>query len=259
MAADVSSLVRILSRFKDDRTVVKDSTGPRSTVALMTRDLLGIGGCVGGGGGGDEQSLELDLDVQVPNGWEKRLDLKSGKVYLQQQCNSTSSSSSSHHHHHHHEDQTNQTVPRFQDLNVPPISDKFPAKPLLSLFDDDDDTSLELKLVPSSISRPLPPPLSSFSPNQSLSYLSSVCTLDKVKLALERAEKDTKKRQSPEDDGVYDGTASATVAASQVAAGCPGCLSYVFVAKNNPKCPRCHSFVPLPAMKKPKIDLNISM
>lgn len=80
-----------------------------------------------------------------------------------------------------------------------------------------------------------------------------------MKLALERAEKDTKKRQSPEDDGVYDGTASATVAASQVAAGCPGCLSYVFVAKNNPKCPRCHSFVPLPAMKKPKIDLNISM
>jgi hypothetical protein len=82
MAADVSSLVRILSRFKDDRTVVKDSTGPRSTVALMTRDLLGIGGCVGGGGGGDEQSLELDLDVQVPNGWEKRLDLKVRRYFL---------------------------------------------------------------------------------------------------------------------------------------------------------------------------------
>ncbi|KAG7591894.1 hypothetical protein ISN45_Aa01g008750 [Arabidopsis thaliana x Arabidopsis arenosa] len=256
MAADVSSLVRILSMYKDDRTVVKDSTGPRSTVALMTRDLLGSGGCVGGG---DEQSLELDLDLQVPNGWEKRLDLKSGKVYLQQQCNSTSSSSSSHHH---HADQTNQTVPRFQDLNIPPISDKSPAKPLLSLFDDDDDdTSLELKLVPSSLSRPLPPPLSSYSPNTSLSYLSSVCTLDKVKSALERAEKDNKKRPSPDDDdGVYDGTASATsAAASQVAAGCPGCLSYVFVAKNNPKCPRCHSFVPLPAMKKPKIDLNISI
>ncbi|CAL9215232.1 unnamed protein product [Arabidopsis halleri] len=258
MAADVSSLVRILGRYKDDRTVVKDSTGPRSTVALMTRDLLGSGGCVGGGGGeGDEQSLELDLDLQVPNGWEKRLDLKSGKVYLQQQRNSTSSSSSSHNH---HADQTNQAVPRFQDLNVPPISDKSPAKPLLNLFDDDDDTSLELKLLPSSLSRPLPPPLSSYSPNTSLSYLSSVCTLDKVKSALERAEKDTKKRPSPDDDGVYDGTASATTAAaSQVAAGCPGCLSYVFVAKNNPKCPRCHSFVPLPAMKKPKIDLNISI
>jgi hypothetical protein len=48
----------------------------------MTRDLLGIGGCVGGGGGGDEQSLELDLDVQVPNGWEKRLDLKVRRYFL---------------------------------------------------------------------------------------------------------------------------------------------------------------------------------
>ncbi|EOA36078.1 hypothetical protein CARUB_v10010153mg [Capsella rubella] len=239
MAADVSSLLRILSSYKDDRTVAKDSAGSRSTVALMTRDLLGGSGCVGGGG--DDKSLELDLDVQVPTGWEKRLDLKSGKIYVQQ-CNPTSSASSTHHHH--------QTVPRFQDLNFPPIPGKSPAKPLLSLFDEDDDASLELKLVPSSLS----PPPSSSSP--SLSYLSSVCTLDKVKSALERAEKDiTKKRQSPEENSVCDQTAET----SQVAAGCPECLSYVFVAKNNPKCPRCHSFVPLPALKKPKIDLNISI
>lgn len=83
-----------------------------------------------------------------------------------------------------------------------------------------------------------------------------------MKSALERALKDSsgmmiKKRQSPE-DGVCDRNASAA-AASPVAAGCPGCLSYVLVAKNNPKCPRCHSFVPLTAMKKPKIDLNISI
>lgn len=38
----------------------------------MTRDLLGSGSCRGGG----DQSLEVDLDLQVPNGWEKRLDLK---------------------------------------------------------------------------------------------------------------------------------------------------------------------------------------
>ncbi|KAL1221351.1 hypothetical protein V5N11_013751 [Cardamine amara subsp. amara] len=228
MAADVSSLIRILSSYKDDRSPLKDSTGPRSTVALMTRDLLGSGGC--GGGGGDEQSLELDLDLQVPHGWEKRLDLKSGKVYLQR-CNSWSSKPSTNHHHHHDADQSNQTIPRFQDLNFPPISGNSRTKPLLSLFDD---TSLELKLVPSS-----------------LSVSSSVCTLDKVKSALERD--NTKKRQSP-DDGVCDQTA-----ASPVAAGCPGCLSYVFVVKSNPKCPRCHAFVPLPAIKKPKIDLNISI
>ncbi|CAH2037349.1 unnamed protein product [Thlaspi arvense] len=258
MAADVSSLVRILSRYKDDRTTVKDSVGPKSTVALMTRDLLGSGGC---GGGRDDQSLELDLDLQVPNGWEKRLDLKSGKVYLQQ-CNSTSSSSSTHHHHHDAvANKSSQTVARFHDLNFPPIPGKSPAKPLLSLFDD---TTLELKLVPSSSSSSSSIPslsyLSSISVSSTNSSFQSVCTLEKVKSALERAEKVSsvaiKKRQSP-DDGVCDRNASA--AASPVAAGCPGCLSYVLVMKNNPKCPRCHSFVPLTAMKKPKIDLNISI
>ncbi|KAL0699567.1 hypothetical protein Bca4012_055689 [Brassica carinata] len=247
MTADVSYLVRILSRYNDDRMKVKDSSGARSSVAVMTRDLLGTAGC-GGGGGGDEHSLELDLDLQVPNGWEKRLDLKSGKVYLQQ-CNSTSSST-----HLRRSDQSNQTVPRFQDLNHPPVSGKSPERPLLSLFDD---TSLELKLVPSSSS----PSSSSLSLPTSTSSFQSVCTLDKVKSALERVGKDSsgmvKKRRPPE-DSVCDQTTSAA-AASPMAVGCPGCLSYVLVMKNNPKCPRCHSFVPLPAMKKPKIDLNISI
>lgn len=74
MAADVSSLVRLVSGYKDDRTVVKESSGEKTTAALMTRDLLGSGREGGGGGGGD-RSLELDLDLQVPTGWEKRLDL----------------------------------------------------------------------------------------------------------------------------------------------------------------------------------------
>lgn len=46
---------------------------------------------------------------------------------------------------------------------------------------------------------------------------------------------------------------------SPMAAGCPGCLSYVLIMKNNPKCPRCNSVVPIPIMKKPRIDLNISI
>lgn len=83
-----------------------------------------------------------------------------------------------------------------------------------------------------------------------------------MKSALERAERDPsvfKKRQSPEDT-VSDHNRTAEVS-SPVAAGCPGCLSYVLVMKNNPKCPRCDTIVPLPAnsMKKPKIDLNISI
>ncbi|KAJ4915956.1 Uncharacterized protein Rs2_01506 [Raphanus sativus] len=249
MTADVSSLVRLLSRYNGDRTTVKDSIGQGSSVALMTRDLLGSGSCRGGG----DQSLEVDLDLQVPNGWEKRLDLKSGKVYMQQR-NSTSSS-----HHHRRAEQSNQTFQRLQDLNFP---SKSPARPLLSLFDD---TSLELKLVPSS---PSSPPASSSSSSSlygvssTSSSFQSVCTLDKVKSALERAGRVSsgtlKKRKSPEEEDVCDQTASAA-ASCPVAVGCPGCLSYVLVMRNNPKCPRCHTVVALPAVKRPKIDLNISV
>ncbi|XP_010429786.1 PREDICTED: uncharacterized protein LOC104714200 [Camelina sativa] len=256
MAADVSSLVRLLSGYKDDRAVVKESPGTKST-ALMTRDLLGSGR---GGGGSGDRSLELDLDLQVPSGYEKRLDLKSGKVYLQR-CNSTSSSNA---------EQSNQTVPTFQDLNFPPNpSNSNPPKPLLNLFDDTTST-LELKLLPSSrSSRPLSLSPNNTTTNNSSSNFQSVCTLDKVKSALERAERDPpsvfKKRQSPDDTVLSDDDYDRT----PVAAGCPGCLSYVLVMMNNPKCPRCDTIVPLPAAnsnsfkikekKKPKIDLNISI
>lgn len=80
MAADVSSLLRVLNGYnKEDqhRTVGNDSNSEKST-APITRDLLG--------GGSNPfssstskivvDSQELDLDLQVPNGWEKRLDLK---------------------------------------------------------------------------------------------------------------------------------------------------------------------------------------
>ncbi|XWS16761.1 hypothetical protein CRYUN_Cryun33cG0006400 [Craigia yunnanensis] len=248
MAADVSSLHRVLSSYRDDVTVGNESGGIKPT-ALITRDLLGGG--VGGGGSAlimkNDQSkeLELDLDLQVPNGWEKHLDLKSGKVYLQR-CNSSNSSSSSDGTKH----QTNQTVPKLQDLDF--LSS--PSKPLLNLFDE---SSLELKLVSSS----------------STNY-ESVCTLDKVKFALERVEKEPiKKRSSLWKSSLSSSYSSASSSiidsqegeceemlfASPVAAGCPGCLSYVLIMKNSPKCPRCNTFVPMPATKKPRIDLNISI
>lgn len=74
MAADVSSLVRVLNRYKGDRTAGNDSKTTMSS--LITQDLLG-----GGGGSASDHSInnefqELDLDLQVPSGWEKRLDLK---------------------------------------------------------------------------------------------------------------------------------------------------------------------------------------
>lgn len=60
MAADVSSLVRIMNG--------ADMNDSGKSTALITRDLLG--------GGFALDSKELDLDMQVPSGWEKRLDLK---------------------------------------------------------------------------------------------------------------------------------------------------------------------------------------
>ena len=84
MAADVSSLVRVLSGYKDDQHGTKmgnDSTAAEKSTALITRDLLG--GSISSSSSSSSSKLvsdaqELDLDLQVPSGWEKRLDLKVG-------------------------------------------------------------------------------------------------------------------------------------------------------------------------------------
>ncbi|XP_004488798.1 uncharacterized protein [Cicer arietinum] len=245
MAAEVSSLIRVLggSGYKEDqhRTVGNESHGENST-ALITRDLLG---------GSSIESQELDLDLQVPSGWEKRLDLQSGKVYIQR-CNNLSLSPMLE-----QKKQVKPTTPKFQDLNFPSTQ----SNVALNLFDE---TNLDLKLVSSTL------PSNNYQ---------SVCTLDKVKSALERAEKEPiRKRTSFLKSSIsatspsYSSSSSSIretnqqeeeseekLISSPMAAGCPGCLSYVLIMKNNPKCPRCNSLVPIPSMKKPRIDLNISI
>ncbi|KAL6201872.1 hypothetical protein ACLB2K_025584 [Fragaria x ananassa] len=252
MAAEVSSLFRVLSGYNDDQqhlSMGSESSGDKST-ALITRDLLG-----GGSSSSSKlsnESQELDLDLQVPNGWEKLLDLKSGKVYLQR-SNAVSISD--------HQSHSNPTVPMMQDLNLnfpPSPSSKTPLK----LFDDM-STSLELKLVSSSSS---PPPQQPSSCN-----FQSLCTLDKVKSALERAEREPIKKRatslwksSLSSSPSYSSSLSSiketqeedSEFSSPFAAGCPGCLSYVLIMRNNPKCPRCSSVIPLPMSKKSRIDLN---
>ncbi|CAJ1958151.1 unnamed protein product [Sphenostylis stenocarpa] len=245
MAAEVSSLIRVMGGgYKEEqhRTVGNESHGEKST-ALITRDLLG---------GSSIESQELDLDLQVPNGWEKRLDLQSGRVYLQK-CNTTTIGSPPMSE---HKLNAKPAGPKLQDLNFPSSSNV-----LLNLFDE---SSLDLKLVSSSL------PSSNYQ---------SVCTLDKVKSALERAEKEPiiRKRNSflkstiSASSPSYSSSSSSIrettqeeeseekLVSSPMAAGCPGCLSYVMIMKNNPKCPRCNSLVPIPSMKKPRIDLNISI
>lgn len=236
MAADVSSIVRVMNG-GDATNESGKSTAP------VTRDLLG--GC---------ESKELDLDLKVPCGWEKRLDLKSGKVYLQR-FNSTNSSSSL------TSDKNKNTTTEsltnnFQDLNFPPT----PSKHTLNLFEN---PALDLKLL-------IPSPN-----NNACSSYQSVCTLDKVKSALERAEKETHPRVTKKRSGSTDSPRSSSSSSIKLdcdfdheeprscgsfAAGCANCLLYVLISTSNPKCPRCNSNVPLPVgLKKPRIDLNISM
>ncbi|KAG8365253.1 hypothetical protein BUALT_Bualt18G0085000 [Buddleja alternifolia] len=225
MAADVSSLIRVMNGGD-----ANESASSGKSTAPITRDLLG--GCY------TLDSKELDLDLQ------------SGKVYLQR-CNSSNSSSS-----------TSETRAKFQDLNFPTASLK---QTTLNLFDD---ASLDLKLVSASSASP------------SSSNYQSVCTLDKVKSALERAEKETVRKRSismsmsmsKSKSSSPRSTSSSSIkdtdfdhheeksSSGSFAAGCPSCLLYVLISRSNPKCPRCYSNVPFPvAVKKPRIDLNISM
>ncbi|XP_016439132.1 uncharacterized protein LOC107765052 [Nicotiana tabacum] len=257
MAAEVSTLVRIMNKgdnhdMNESSSSSSSSRGGGKSTALITRDLLG--GC------SILDSKELDLDLQVPSGWEKHLDLKSGKVYLQRRNSSNYFSSMN-------KQPKYQTVGNFQDLNSPPASN-LP----LSLFED---TKLDLKLISSSSS-----PSSSSS-----GYNNSVCTLEKVKFALERAEKESLKRKRSVSESVVlmsitsSPTSNSSISSikdtdnitehdmtsfanSSFAAGCPSCLLYVLISKTNPRCPRCDTIVPISSvisMKKPRIDLNISM
>ncbi|XVF25329.1 hypothetical protein REPUB_Repub13aG0204000 [Reevesia pubescens] len=116
---------------------------------------------------------------------------------------------------------------KLQDLNFPPIN----------FFED--MTSLDLKLQSSTPS-----------------CYQSVCTLDKVKYALARAEKETMKKRS---SSSLPAATSSSSTPAMFAAACPGCFLYVIASKTNPRCPRCNSFVPSSlAVKKPRIDLNAS-
>ncbi|KAL3734058.1 hypothetical protein ACJRO7_023414 [Eucalyptus globulus] len=137
----------------------------------------------------------------------------------------------------------NSAPPQFQDLNFPPSPSKLASN-------GSDDAFLDLKLLTSS------------SPSTSCNY-QSVCTLDKVKSALERADRGLARKRSPfwksPSSPLNSLTSSSIKEMSAVAAGCPSCLLYVLISRDNPKCPRCNSVVPMPSSKKPRIDLNISI
>jgi hypothetical protein len=122
----------------------------------------------------------------------------------------------------------------------------------------------------------------------------SVCTIEKVKTALERFERG-RQHQSPHPHhhqqqqqhsgagaGASPSSSSVTTSSvkrrggveqgdgcdspsggGMVAAACPRCFLYVLISRSDPRCPRCESHVPAPpapapaASKKPRIDLNV--
>lgn len=112
----------------------------------------------------------------------------------------------------------------------------------------------------------------------------SVCTIEKVKTALERFERGKQGQgqqhsgagASPSSSSVTtssvkrrgdgaveqgDGCDSPSAAGGMVAAACPRCFLYVLISRSDPRCPRCESHVPPPPVpapkKKPRIDLNV--
>jgi hypothetical protein len=75
MAAEVSSIARMLR----GEAVKKGGVAPKKE--MVTMDLLG--GCGGDSAGGSSGEDEVvDLDVKVPVGWERRLDLSVSSSFL---------------------------------------------------------------------------------------------------------------------------------------------------------------------------------
>ncbi|WVZ60012.1 hypothetical protein U9M48_010085 [Paspalum notatum var. saurae] len=139
---------------------------------------------------------------------------------------------------------------------------------------------------------PAPPSSSSGGVGATATY-HSVCTIEKVKTALERFERgkhqhqhqhqqhsgpgacaspssssvttsSVKRRGGDSSGGVEqgDGCDSPSGGGGMVAAACPRCFLYVLISRSDPRCPRCESHVPAPApppaaAKKPRIDLNV--
>lgn len=116
----------------------------------------------------------------------------------------------------------------------------------------------------------------------------SVCTIEKVKTALERFERgkqghhqqlsgpgaggspssssvttsSVKRGAVEQGDGCDSPSAAAGGGGGMVAAACPRCFLYVLISRSDPRCPRCESHVPPPPSvpthkKKPRIDLNV--
>ncbi|XP_042375271.1 uncharacterized protein LOC121969311 [Zingiber officinale] len=184
------------------------------TRELVTRDLLGNGEQVVG-------TAEVDLELRVPDGWERRLDLVTGRTYL-------------------HKPEPHPAPRRHHNLDLalppPSPSDHLPKHEAMappSRY----QSVCTLDKVRSSLERAGRRPDGSPSPPSS----SSTGVSSPVKL---QEEGDRELEQPP--------------AEAMVVAGCPACLLYVLVSEAAPRCPRCATHVPVSSepKKRHKFDLN---
>ncbi|CAN6304104.1 unnamed protein product [Urochloa humidicola] len=142
---------------------------------------------------------------------------------------------------------------------------------------------------------PAPAAASSSASGGATATYHSVCTIEKVKTALERFERgkqqghghqNQQQQHSGAGAGASPSSSSVTTSSvkrrggggveqcdacdspsggggggGMVAAACPRCFLYVLISRSDPRCPRCESHVPAPpapaATKKPRIDLNV--
>ncbi|KAF7011048.1 hypothetical protein CFC21_025399 [Triticum aestivum] len=193
--------------------------GAAKTSEMVTMDLLG--GCGGDAGVEDEV---VDLEVKVPAGWERRLDLLSGKTFLTP--------------HRHQAAQDGH-----QDLNLPPTASTPAAVTTTSA------AFCTLDMVRYALERAAAA-RSATSPDTSSSSLASTSSSSSSL---------GKRSRSPPSS-----TGSPAANPAMRACACPSCFTYVLIAEADPWCPRCASKVPpLPSKpaahssgKKPRIDLN---
>ncbi|XP_037489534.1 uncharacterized protein LOC119368350 [Triticum dicoccoides] len=199
-------------------TAGKGRAGAGKAPEMVTMDLLGGWG---GHAGGEDEVVDL---VKVPAGWERRLDLLSGKTFLTP-----------------HRHQTAQDGR--QNLNLPPTASTAAAVTTTS------SAFCTLDMVPYALERAAAA-RSATSPDTSSSSLAS---------ASSSSSSLGKRSRSPPSS-----TASPAANPAMSACACPSCFTYVLIAEADPWCPRCASKVPLlpskptahSSGKKPRIDLN---
>ncbi|PKA66000.1 hypothetical protein AXF42_Ash010409 [Apostasia shenzhenica] len=222
MAVDATSLVRIMDAYKDE------VEGKRRD--LFTRDFLGGGGCA---------SEELDLDHQIPKGWERSLDITTGKTYFQrldfnlpsrEGCCSASS----------------EALPEDSELldlklaGGGTTSGNYPAV-------------CTLQSVKSALRRAGRVPGNDllFDAESSAATASPSSSTTTSSMKRRAAAAAAAAAATEDDDGSSD------TAGGMMAGACSRCLLYVIISKTSPLCPRCDSQVPVPFIpKRTKFDLN---